>query len=92
MKGILNIAQLGEHSLLRGDVGLETYYYNILFFFTLFTALYMKGRYIIMKNFKKTIKDVKYNELDVLLRVGVFAAGVFTPLITLKVINNMTKK
>ena len=41
---------------------------------------------------KKTIKDVKYNEMDVLLRVGVFAAGVLTPLITLKVINNMTKK
>ena len=52
MKGILNIAQLGEHSLLRGDVGLETYYYNILFF-TLFTALYMKGRYIIMNKFVK---------------------------------------
>ena len=45
-----------------------------------------------MKNLKKTIKDVKYNEMDVLLRVGVFAAGVLTPLITLKVINNMTKK
>ena len=52
----------------------------------------MKGRYIIMKNLKKTIKDVKYNEMDVLLRVGVLAAGVLTPLITLKVINNMTKK
>ena len=66
--------------------------YSLLFFFTLFTTLLMKGRYIIMKNLKKTIKDVKYNEMDVLLRVGVFAAGVLTPLITLKVINNMTKK
>ena len=62
-------------------------YSLLFFFFTLFTALYMKGRYIIMKNLKKTIKDVKYNEMDVLLRVGVFAAGVLTPLITLKVIN-----
>ena len=59
MKGILNIAQLGEHSLLRGDVGLETYYYNILFF-TLFTALYMKGRYIIMNKFvKQSITQTK---------------------------------
>ena len=33
-----------------------------------------------MKNLKKTVK------------VGAFAAGVLTPLITLKVINNMTKK
>ena len=96
MKGILDIAQLGEHSLLRGDVGLETYYYNILFFFTFFTALYMKGRYIIMKNLKKTVKDVKYNEMDVLLRVGVFAAGVLMEVAFIikvnKVINNMTKK
>ena len=45
-----------------------------------------------MKNLKENIKAVKYNELDVLLRVGVFTAGVLTPLITLKVINNMTKK
>ena len=52
----------------------------------------MVPSHISMKNLKKTIKDVKYNEMDVLLRVGVFAAGVLTPLITLKVINNMTKK
>ena len=45
-----------------------------------------------MKNLKKTIKDVKYNEMDVLLRVGVFAAGVLTTLNNIKVINNMTKK
>ena len=70
----------------------EEAYKLLSFFFTLFTVLYMKGRYIIMKNLKKTFKDVKYNEMDVLLRVGVFAAGVLTPLITLKVINNMIKK
>ena len=52
----------------------------------------MKGRYIIMKNLKKTNKDVKYNEMDVLLRVRVNAAGILTPLNTQKVINNMTKK
>ena len=45
-----------------------------------------------MKHLKKTIKDVKYNDMYVLLRVGVFAAGVLTPLITLKVSNNMNKK
>ena len=70
--------------------------YSLLFFFTLFTALYMKGRYIIMKNLKKTIKDVKYNEMDVLLRVGLFAAGVLMEVGFIykvnKVINNMTKK
>ena len=52
----------------------------------------MKGRDIIMKNLKKNVKDVKYNEMDVLLRVGVFAACVLTPHINLKKINNMTKK
>ena len=55
-----------------------------LLFFTLFTALYMKGRYIIMKNLKKTVK------------VGAFAAGVLMEVAFIikvnKVINNMTKK
>ena len=49
-----------------------------------------------MKNLKKTVKDVKYNEMDVLLRVGVFAAGVLMEVAFIikvnKVINNMTKK
>ena len=58
--------------------------YSLLFFFTLFTVLYMKGRYINMKNLKKTIK------------VGAFAAGVLMEVAFIikvnKVINNMTKK
>ena len=92
MKGILDIAQLGEHSLLRGDVGLETYYYNILFFFTLFTALYMKGRYIIMKNLKKTVKDVKDNKKGLILFVGLFVVGVVATAVGMKVGNSIIKK
>ena len=95
MKGILNIAQLGEHSLLRGDVGLETYYYNILFFFTLFTALYMKGRYITMKNLKKTVKDVKDNNKDLILYGGLFVVSVVSSVVGIKRIkasNSMIKK
>ena len=56
----------------------------------------MKGRYIIMKNLKKTTKDVKYNKMDVLLHVGGLAAGVLMEVGFIykvnKVINNMTKK
>ena len=49
-----------------------------------------------MKNLKKTVKDVKYNEMDVLLRVGLLTSGVLMELAFInkvnKVINNMTKK
>ena len=48
-----------------------------------------------MLNLKKTVKDVKYNEMDVLLRVGALAAGVLMEVAFIhkvnKVINNMTK-
>ena len=49
-----------------------------------------------MKNLKKTTKDVKYNKMDVLLHVGVLAAGVLMEVAFIikvnKIINNMTKK
>ena len=54
----------------------------------------MKGRYIIMKNLKKTVKDVKDNK-DLILYGGLFVVSVVASVVGIKRIkasNNMTKK
>ena len=66
--------------------------YSLLFFFTLFTALYMKGRYIIMKNLKKTVKDVKDNKKGLILFGGLFVVGVVATAVGMKVGNSIIKK
>ena len=56
----------------------------------------MKGRYIIMKNLKKTVKDVKDNKKGLILFGGLFVVGVLGQAVFInkvnKTINNMTKK
>ena len=55
----------------------------------------MKGRYIIMKNLKKTVKDVKDNNKGLILYGGLFVVGVVTAAVgikRIKVDNNIIKK
>ena len=67
-------------------------YSLLFFFFTLFTALYMKGRYIIMKNLKQTVKDVKDNKKGLILFGGLFVVGVVATAVGMKVGNSIIKK
>ena len=52
----------------------------------------MKGRYIIMKNLKKTVKDVKDNKKGLILFGGLFVAGVVVSAVGIKVGNSIIKK
>ena len=45
-----------------------------LLFFTLFSVLIMRGRYIIMKNLKKTIKNIKGDKNHLIFYVGLVLA------------------
>ena len=55
----------------------------------------MKGRYITMKNLKKTVKDVKDNNKDLILYGGLFVVSVVASVVGIKRIkasNSMIKK
>lgn len=53
----------------------------------------MKGRYIIMKNLKKTVKDVKDNKKGLILIGGLFVVSfVVTSAVGIKVGNSIIKK
>ena len=52
----------------------EEAYKLLSFFFTLFTVLIMRGRYIIMKNLKKAIKNIKDDKMHLIFYVGLVLA------------------
>ena len=58
------------------------------FFFTLFTDLIMRGRYIIMKNLKKAIKNIKDDKMYLIFYVGLVLAILVAGRV---IINNMFK-